>query len=76
MDSSEEDDDTIFTTPDLNELWEDLTATVGYNHPDVLATTKGDKQIAEQEKRLQEVAGTLARWYWDAFSIGKCRWSE
>ncbi|CAI2360217.1 unnamed protein product [Moneuplotes crassus] len=34
------DDSSIFTTPDLHELWEDITTPVGLTHPDVLATTK------------------------------------
>jgi hypothetical protein len=59
VDISEDDDESIFTTPDLNELWEDITAGVGYNHPDVLATTKefgGFKNLSAEEeaKRLAE----------------------
>lgn len=34
------DDESIFTTPDLEQLWEDITSVPGYNHPDVIATTK------------------------------------
>ena len=36
------DDESFFTTPDLNELWEDIISVAGYNNPDVLATTKHD----------------------------------
>ena len=34
------DNESIFSSNDLHDLWEDITSVAGYNHPDVIATTK------------------------------------
>ena len=54
LDVEVSDDESIFTSPDLQQLWEDITSVPGYNHPDVLATTKQqndhDKDIVNENQ--------------------------
>ena len=47
--------DSILSSSDLRDIWEDITLNAGYNNPDVVATTKA-LLVLEDAKQISNTA--------------------